>query len=81
MLARGSFGVRGGVPVTAVIPGRAADVVPGRSVIRTFEGDALVTDVYVTASGFHLLQFADRPIRAFYGTDVVYLVVPESGAR
>jgi hypothetical protein len=66
--------------VTALIPSFAARVVPGKSVIRTFDGDVLVTGMHVTPSGFHLLQFEGRPIRPFYASDVVYLVVSEGGA-
>lgn len=67
--------------MSTLIPACAANVVPGKSVIRTFDGDALVTGMHVTRSGFHLLQFEDRPIRPFFASDVVYLVAPEGGAR
>jgi hypothetical protein len=65
--------------MSTVMPSFAARVVPGESVVRTFDGDFLVTGVYVTPSGFHLLQFDGQPIRPYYATDVVYLVTSTEG--
>lgn len=62
----------------ALVPARACDIVVG-NVIHTFDGDLRVTGVYVTPSGFRLVQFPGRPIRPYHPNDVVYLV--EGGAK
>ena len=68
-------------PADVVIyPACAEDLIPGRSVIRTFDGDLAVTGIHTTASGFVLAEFDDHPIRPFHATDVVYVVYPAGTA-